>query len=44
VFYSLIVEPSKVDEPTTNYIWFIKINLKEFDELIINFVDFNEQL
>jgi hypothetical protein len=26
MFYSPIVEPSKIDELTTNYIWFIKIN------------------
>jgi hypothetical protein len=42
MFYSPIANPSKINEPTTNYIWFIKVNLKEFDEFTINLVDFNE--
>lgn len=33
MFYSPVVEPSKVDE---------QVNLKEFDEPIINLANFNE--
>jgi hypothetical protein len=42
MFYSPVIEPSKVDEPITNYIWFIKANFKKFDEPAINLANFNE--
>ncbi len=42
MFYSPIAEPPKLDELTTNYIWFIEANLKEFDGPTINLANFNE--
>ncbi len=42
MFHSHVIGPSKLDEPTTNPFRLTKVVLMEFDDLIINLVDYDE--
>jgi hypothetical protein len=42
MLHNHIARPLKLDEPTIDHIRLIEVSQKEFDECIINLVDFNE--